>query len=316
MHFKVKPWDFLNKKIVLPLQGITVFLCHDPCLMRIFKDLLVEERDFDSLWGEDIPLENLTQRIETVGLFGREKDAWVWNVDKASKEFKNYFATLSEESVNISLVLAFQKQDPIIKKIKKSYSEALNIIEIQAPQFYENERLLGFLASHTSVTLTREVQEYILNSVEGEVFEYLRVLDVVKLYSIERYDEIKTHFKGQKLDNFKLANYFSRKQFLNFYRELVLCSDDYNSLRSFFSFIQGHIIKLMDCSYANEKSRPSKYDRDIISCSSRWEQSELSRQLNIFSKFEIKAKCRDNSLKQVLKYQYTKLKLSNLMGQA
>ena len=103
------------------------------------------------------------------------------------------------------------------------------------------------------------------------------------------------------LDHFKMASLFEEKKWKAFFEVLVKAPYDFDTLRSFFAFMQTHLGKLLDPSYAEQKSRPSQYDKRILSHSRRFKREELLKGLRFFGRLELLCKQKSPRVNDILR---------------
>ena len=159
--------------------------------------------------------------------------------------------------------------------------------------------------------LSYDVQNAILKMVEPTTAELVHILELIDLHFPGKSKECDVHtlqnlVAGTRLDQFSLASTFSTRKLKMFYQEIVDQDWDFDSLRSFFGFMQSHLLKIMDPSYIQGKARPSKYDKEIEMASRSWNQSELDAFIKLFGKLEIQAKKRSPELRGNLRQLYLK----------
>jgi hypothetical protein len=96
----------------------------------------------------------------------------------------------------------------------------------------------------------------------------------------------------------------SEKKLKNYFRSLIDLSLSFDEYRHIISFSQSHLVKLADPSYIQKKSRPSKYDKEILAYSKNWESSEIAKFIETLMKLETLSKRKDEKLHLDLKSLY------------
>jgi len=308
MRFKSLPWDFLktHPQLVKKRNGFYTFTCFDPYITQLLKSHL--PKGFKSLWGKELTIVWLENNILTLNLFDNEEPFWIYEAELISTDVKNFIIEQQFNPGNRYFVMAFSKEDnfrkKIIEKIKGTH------LEIEMPKFWHMDRLLGFMAQEMSCKFSDDAISHIIDTVEPNSGEYFRVLNMLRLTFAE--NELITRkqiiplLNKSKLDKFAFASLFGKKKQRLFYENLLGIHSDFEDLRSFFNFMQIHILKLIDPTYMEKKKSLSKYDREIKSLSASWSKKDLRDELRFFSQLEIMAKQKKQELVDILRCQQIK----------
>jgi hypothetical protein len=162
-------------------------------------------------------------------------------------------------------VLAFETENQTWKKLIKE--NRIPTLVIEAPRFWEINKLLDFVGSYLRLPLSFESKNWILDSIENDLSSFYNTCTVLKLNYPEsreiKIDEVKSLFTLDRLDQFSMASSFARKKFDVFFDRLTQLEGDFEKMRQFFNFMQSHLIKMADTSYLSKKPRLTQYDKDL-----------------------------------------------------
>jgi DNA polymerase III delta subunit len=304
MLSKWAPWELLkNYPNFFPAtKGLVIYLIQDPFLERIFMARFEKSQLSQTPWrkmtGVETNVPSIEEAVFNPGLLGADESILVRRAHEFSSAVTNYLLETEINPSDKQFVLVFSKENKLFKKLSKE--EHVTSIVVKETPFWEYRKLFEFMASELEVRCSFEVQSYILENVSSDVGEYFNALTKLSQYFrekvIDNLDQVKLIITPNKFDQFLLASLFSKKDFKSFYEKLSVIENDYDSMRSLFSFMQGHLIKMADHSYIEKKARPSKYDKEIEACAKLWQEDELSHSLRKFSKWEVLAKQKSANL--------------------
>jgi hypothetical protein len=160
------------------------------------------------------------------------------------------------------------------------------------------------------LNIDSSVVQYILDSVPNNTSEFVQALSKMRRfhvkwsYSGQQKELLQELVSKTRVDQFSLASKFSQRNKAFFYKSLIDTELDFDSLRSLFNFMQGHLLKLYDPSYMYKKPRMTKYDKEIDAHSKLWDRKDLLLAVNQFSDFEILAKQKSDLLLTQLRTEY------------
>jgi hypothetical protein len=254
--------------------------------------------------ASEISVAWIEEEFQTLSLFGGG-DSFV--IHQAQDMKSDVFEAI--QSLELSdrfIVLAFETENQTWKKLIKE--NRVPTLVIEAPRFWEINKLLDFVASYLRLPLSFESKNWILDSIENDLSSFYNTCTVLKLNYPEsreiKIDEVKSLFTLDRLDQFSMASSFARKKFDVFFDRLIQLEGDFEKMRQFFNFMQSHLIKMADTSYLSKKPRLTQYDKDLQGTSKLWNTEELSREIRRFSSWEILSKKKDHSLWHELKKSY------------
>lgn len=312
MHSKWKIWDYLKNfpdGFDSSKTGIFAFSCNDTLISSLIKSSFPKnyfhENKLYSMAAKEISVQWFEDNFQTLGLFGNQESYIFNNANQLSAQLKNQIQLDNLILDGRYLFLFFDKSDELFKVLTKI--DHINTIDIQAPAFWENDKLLEFLANYLKVRLSFEAKTQILNSVENSSLQFYNILTRLSVnyqsnvVNVQMLEEL---LEKNRLDNFELAKLFGFKKMKEFYRILIDVDPDYDSLRSLFYFLQTHMLKIADPSYVKEKKRPTKYDNQIVSQSKIWQANELEQVISYLKSIEVQAKLKNQYVKEQLKSGY------------
>jgi DNA polymerase III delta subunit len=254
--------------------------------------------------ASEISVAWIEEEFQTLSLFGGGESFVIHQAqDMKSDVFE---AIQSLELSDRFLVLAFETENQTWKKLIKE--NRVPTLVIEAPRFWEINKLLDFVASYLRLPLSFESKNWILDSIENDLSSFYNTCTVLKLNYPEsreiKIDEVKSLFTLDRLDQFSMASSFARKKFDVFFDRLTQLEGDFEKMRQFFNFMQSHLIKMADTSYLSKKPRLTQYDKDLQGTAKLWSTDELNREIRRFSSWEILSKKKDHSLWHELKKSY------------
>lgn len=300
--------SFSDRKNELGNHHFFAALLTDSFIERMFIDQLFEclrERDVERniLTGTEFTLEFIEERLETLGLFGQNTAFIVYLAESIPLENQKIFLEkLGELAQAPQVFFLFSKENKFFTQLGKK--EDFFTIELSDHKFYEGAKALKFLADYKAIKLSPNVEKYILEHSEHSVSELSINLDLIKNFfgSTEvKIDGLNELIQRTRTDFFTWINYFCEKKFTQLHSVLYEWRDDFEIMRSFFVFAQGHIYKMLTVSEWKDKKALNQYDRNLIGQASKWNERDLRKALEFFSEMEIESKKRNEFLIHLLK---------------
>jgi len=313
MHSKWQIWDFLknHEEVINPhSKGLYSFWSFDPFINRILKERIPEQLGGENprvLLGNDLSPEWIENNLQTLSLFGGGEPYIVQHAELIPNSVSEMILEGQVDFSDRFFILFFYKDCPLRQKLNKKKDEAIHT-SIMAPAFWEFSKLLDFLADYFHIRFSFEGKKFFLDTIPHECAAFYNALNVLKLIYPDHQElsqkDIEDVLVSTRLDKFQLAQLFCQRKFNGFFAKLLSIELDYDQLRSFFSFMQGHLIKVMDPSYVERKPRVSKYDREIVGQSKMWRKKDLLKSIRTFAELEILVKRKDPSLLPRLRQYY------------
>ena len=308
MFSSLFPWELIQAHPNLLTKGAPgpyAFSCYDPYLEKIFLSTIpksfLEEENWKVLAGPEVTVGWLEDNLATLDFFSNSQSYKVLLSEQMSPKVKEFLLNENIDWGDRYFLLTFQKEDKFFEKLKKK----VTTLKVKEPRFWETGKLLKFLCEQTGVSLSYEVQNYLLEAIPNEPGEFIVALKKLALLGRNPRDlklvDVKEMLSQERINQFELARLWGEKKNQDFYKLLVELSHDIDGIMLFFRFMQGHIIKMCDTSYMRGKSKPSKYDRQIEATSALWTHADLRDELRFFGECEILAKSRSSKLVQQLR---------------
>ena len=306
MHSKWKIWDFFSARETLikdKAVRIFAFQTSDPFAFRLLKERylrnLRDEVKPITMMGKDVQKVWIEDNFFSLGLFGNSDSYLILNADQLPKDSKELLLKTNELILDdCYLFFDFEKEDEFVKQLKKS--DIAEVIKIEAPAFWEQDKLLDFICSVKSVYLSMEAKRLIIEKLNFDFGSYFNIVTQIDINFPERMNisdhDIASLVASTKIDNFELAELFASKKFKAFYGKLLELESE-KEMGQIFRFMQSHLLKVLDPSFLNAKSKLNKYDRQIMSQSSAWREEPLSKAIKYFGELELLCKTKNPLLK-------------------
>lgn len=310
MHSKWQIWDFFSsfdKNFLAEYEGLLALHTFDPvCLMMVKNHLTrgLGDRPLFHKVATDVSRNWLEAEFQTLSLFAETNSYYIHQSQDLSQDLLEKIATL--DITQRFMVLSFDKDNVQWKKVLKDGKIPTLIIE--PPRFWELNKLLDFVCSYLHLPISFEAKGWMLSALENDLGTFYNSCSLLKLNFPDSKDislsDVRELLTVERLDQFALASAFARKKKVDFYERLVVLEGDFDKMRSFFNFIQSHLIKMIDTSYLNQKPRLTQYDKDLQSTSKLWKKAEVMVELEKFNRWEIMSKRKDHLLWHELKNAY------------
>lgn len=302
MHSKWQIWDFFssfNRNHLASFNGLIALNTFDPICLKMTKDFLVkgsEGRTIHHKLASDVNWNWIQEEFQTLSFFGGTDCFFIHLAQDLKADMLDHLAKL--ELTDRFVILCYETDGAGWKKLVKD--GAIGTLVIEAPRFWEINKLLDFVANYLRLPLAYDAKAWILDALENNLSVFYNTCTVLKLNfpgaKEVSADDVKSLFTLDKLDQFAMASLFTRKKFPDFYDRLVQLEGDFDKMRGFFNFMQGHLIKLADTSYLAQKPRLTQYDKDLQSTSKLWKSEEIMLEIDRFNQWEIQSKKKDSFL--------------------
>lgn len=310
MLSKWQIWDFFSTNHRNNLKshfGINAIKTFDPISLKLLKDYIFKEMNDITIihkLGSEITKSWIEEEFHTLSLFGNSDSFFIHQAHDISNDVWDMLSALDLQDRFI--ILSFENEHGPWKKIAKEGK--VPSIVIEEPKFWEFNKLLDFVCSYLRLPLSFEAKGWLLDSLENDLGTFYHACWLLKMNfpssSEITLDEVKELLVLEKLDQFQLASFFSRKKYDAFYSRLLSLEGDFDKMRSLFMFMQSHLIKMIDSSYLNQKSRLTQYDKEIQNTSKLWTDSDLMNEIERFNEWEILSKKKNGLLWGELKKRY------------
>ena len=307
MHSKWKIGDFFKSGIknLETHKGIIFFYGYDPLVFFLFKTYLKEKHSLSSdiavKLGTEINTEWIENEFKTLSFFNEDNDIIIHDSEGIQAAAQEMLLRPEELSLESRVVLVnFSKKNTFFNKVSKLENPHVKIVEIIEPFFWEEMMVLDFLQEHLKVYLSFPAKNYIKDHIPFGLKDYYDAFQMIKLnFPASKElgpDDIASLISLQKTDPFELAEYFGGKKLKAFYQKLLSYEQAGHDLIGMISFVQSHMIKVYDTSYAEKKKKLSKYDKLVMAQSKLWSKDQINRSMNYLGKLLIALKSKDSML--------------------
>lgn len=302
MYSKWQIWDFFSsydRNFLATFEGCLALNTFDPVAQRMVKDFLTRgagERIIHHRMSSEVNKNWLEEEFQMLSLFGNSECFFIQQAQELSADMLEIISGLDLQGRFI--LLSYDTEGTGWKKIVKEGK--ISALQIESPRFWEQGKLLDFTCAHLRLPLGYEAKTWILESLENNLSTFYNSCYLIKLNHPEAKEinlsQVKELLTSERLDQFALGSLFARKKTGQFFEKLVILEGDFDKMRGFFNFMQGHLIKMADVSYLNEKPRLTQYDKDLQSSSKLWKEQDLIDEVGRFSRWEIMCKKKDSLL--------------------
>jgi DNA polymerase III delta subunit len=310
MLSKWQLWDFFHnvKRDYLDSQeGPVALSTFDPVSLKLAKDHLLRGISSKTVlykMAPEVTRNWIEEEFQTLSLFGTQDSFFIHQAQDLSVELLEQL--IGANVTGRFVLLSFESESAGWKKLQKEGK--VPSLQIEPPKFWEPNKLLDFVCSYLRLPLSYEAKGWVLDSLENNLGTFYNAMGLVKLNYPEAREvgvkEVQELLLVEKLDQFALASLYCRRKRQEFLHKLNQLEGDFDKMRDFFRFMQGHLIKVMDPSYLAQKPRLSGYDKDIQSTARLWKPNELLAAIEEFNHWEILSKKKESLLWVELKHAY------------
>lgn len=304
------PWDLIKSRpqIISPDQeGIVAINSFDPYVEKLLLNRIPHKKKLIPILGSEITPEWIENHLQTMDLFGGGESYMIMCGEELPAATKEILLNNQISAEGRLLLFLFSKSGTFFEKWSKS--GVGEFIKVEAPKFWDNRKLLDFLAREMQVSLPYDVSNLLLETLNtDDSAELYHMLGMLKIYSQldlpPTYEGTKELLDSEKLDHFKFASNYCQKRPSQFWQPLASGQFTFDQLRSLFFFMSGHLFKVFDPSYVQAKNKLSKYDQEILAYSKKWDRKELLKAIRQFSQFEVRCKAKDDALFEEIRLTY------------
>lgn len=298
MHSDGLPWDFYatwDTSKIKESQRVLLLLFPDPFLERMLlyrkQENVTALNDYQVLAGYELNPDWPSNNLELLNLFAQNEAFLIISGESLSPATFDSLLALEPENVSKPCVFSFVGNSEHFKKLK---SRGFDSYEVKTARFWEGAQLLGVCCEYFSMSLSHEVEAFLLGALTFDTAVFFNALNLIRLFATSgqspSLSDVKAIVTPQKFDFFELGKSYGKKDLKAFYRSLSNSFYDFEALVEFFRFMGGHLLKIYDPSYMDKKNRPSKYDKEIIHYSKIWKKEEIIRDIKLFSSLQCMAK--------------------------
>ena len=294
MLSKILPWDFIQKypKTIDPNQlGIYTFLIDQPYLDRVILDRLPrKELKFSLYTGAEITREFIEEHCMNLSFFGENEPILVMNAENIPASSLDFLLEIETDWDQRLLVLFFTKSNKQFLPFSKN--KKVMAIELELPRFWEGAKLWQFCQKAREINLDGTVTRFALENLEHNFDSFFGLIDTIKLNfpnGIVNLKVLQDLVTRERWDFFELIDIFHRSPKLLFV--LMLKKElDYEWMRAFSVFMQGHLVKILFPNDLKNKGKLSKYDQSVLDMSANLNRDMIKYYMRFFSELEIHSK--------------------------
>jgi hypothetical protein len=305
----LRPWEYLrdNRAIVDETKlGVEVIYSWDPFIEKILihniKSYFKKNRglSFNILVGGQITLDWVEDNFNSISLFGGDESFLILNSDDINEKVQERILELTDNINNRSIIFfCLKKELPLVA------NKSVNKLIFDTPKFWDNRKLLDFIASEMRVNITADILNVIYDVVDSTPAAFVMALNILRLNfannnSINKELLLKL-LTAAKVDNFVAADYLNEKDWSGFYSYLLSANLDAISAAKSFGFLVNHLLKLQDPSYVAKKNKPSRYDLRIEQISNAWSEAEINSVIEKIGKLAYCARVSNTKLNEQLR---------------
>ena len=310
MLSKILPWDFIQKypKTIDPNQfGIHSFLIDEPYLERVILDRLPKkEMQFSLYSGNEVTRDFIEDHFVNLSFFGESAPILIMNAENIPAASLDFFLETEIDWSHHLLVLFFTKSNKQFLSFTKN-KKVLGI-ELELPRFWEGAKLWQFCQKAREVNLDGTVTRFALENLEHNFDSFFGFIDTIKINfpnGIVNFKVLQDLVIRERWDFFELVDLFHRSPNLLF-EELLKKEMDYDWMRTFSVFMQGHLIKILFPEELKAKGKLSKYDQLILEMSNKLNRDMIKYYMGFFSELEVLSKSSDAFLVNLLRLEALK----------
>ena len=311
MHSKLKLWEFFensnwNSKLLSP--GCKGIMCSDTYGEKLILDSLCEsDSEYSKLFSFELKRDILEEKLLSLDLFATSKKYIIFNCEKLDTSSSDFILESLEKLSDVHLILLFKKESTLSRKLKKH--QTCEVLSIEAPAFWEFDRLLNFLSKKMGLFFDQKSMQFMVDTLEPSVEKYMEFLLQVKLWFPEtspKLENVKALMKDYRLDNFEFSKLLSKKDLLHFYQKMNDANFNIEDIKGSIPFLMSHMKKLFNSNYTQMKNRLSKYDKEILASSKLWKAKELVQEMKSLASIDADSKLNPKNLKMELRKRYLK----------
>ncbi len=310
MHSKWQIWDFFSsykRDTLNSFEGILALNTFDPVCLKLVKDYLTRgltDKIIHYKMASEVTKEWLEEEFQTLSLFGNTESFFIHQAHDLPADILETMSQL--DITGRFLILSFENEQATWKKLVKDGK--IQTLVIEAPRFWELNKLLDFVCAHLRLPLSYEAKSWMLDALENNLGSFYNSCCLIKLNHPSASEvglaDVKDLLTLERMDQFQLASLVARKKNKEFFEKLVQLLGDFEKARGLFNFMQSHLIKMCDTSYLAGKPRLNQYDKELQSSSKLWKTSELIVEIEKFNRWELLSKKKDTHLWHEIKDAY------------
>jgi hypothetical protein len=255
MHFKYQLWDFPNQfkaDFRTDFDGVLAINTFDDVSLKIVKENILRHFSKEKIIykiANEIKKDWIQDEFETISMFKDSESFFIHQSDDFSRDFIDLIGNIKISSRLV--ILSFQKKQATWKKLHQD--SKIVTLSIETPKFWESNKALDFFCRYFSLQISYDAKSWMIEIFGNDLASFYNACFLLKinhpLPENLSLTHVQKHFVNERVDHFLMASLFSRKKMLDYYEKIILVQNDFEKLRSFFSFMQSHLLKVLDPSY-------------------------------------------------------------------
>lgn len=302
MHSKQRPWGFFENFPLGNNPGLYGSYCYDPYLERLIQNKWsshIKNMGLNNhvILGNEVTADWIDENLNSLDLFGGQDSYMILNGEDISTSAGEKLLELGP--IEKFLFISFSKSGKLFLKLCKSEGQ---FFTMEAPKFWENDKLLDFLSKELGTSLTPPIKNYILTNITHEVGSFINALKLISIHFGGKniaLEDLKEIIPPSRMDIFALASLYGDKKKKDFFHKLLNLEVSQKEWLSFFNFMIGHLFKLTGDLKGN-----SKYERELARQKSLWTLSDINNEIKLFG--ELQKEVKGGNLKEKLRLAYLK----------
>ena len=276
----------------------------DEFVASVFRHQLKQQvGESDILFGPEVTVEALEEKLLGLNLFFQGRFCLVFDAHKMPQPAVSFLAETEAPWQQLKAVFVSTKKHPALARL---FAEKGAHHRLELPKFWQMEQLLDFFCQHFALTLERRGKSLFMDLVEPTSRHYFESCQLLQNHypngEALGARELGRTLVRSRLDRFALARQLAERKGRAFYQALLHEEHSWEDWRQAFLFLQSHVVKLMDPSYASQKQgRLSQYDQQLVAQSKHWREGPLRELLQQLAQWELACKRRESGLKNQLR---------------
>jgi len=309
MYFKLNPTDslaHLDKNNFT--KGVKLLASPNDFYTLLIKKKIKNKSELKVLWGDELSVSELENKISTIDLFAGQDSYWVYNVEKIKNLDISEFV-LWADKLSIDIILHFKS---LRKTTKLKKLDSLDYLEVEDFKFWESGKIHHFLEGLLNSKFSFDLKKYLDTLSFDSIAEIHQFLEQLKNYytSLDQISEDDLIKFDQALETkvFRFLDYFEKKQISEFYDEIheIFQKNRVSDIFKIVNFLKSSLYKVADEQYLKHKARLTNYELSLKKIKNSTTAIEISSWVKQLSKLEINLKKNNDEFARYL----TELKLS------
>ncbi|MBT6324794.1 MAG: hypothetical protein HOJ35_02405 [Bdellovibrionales bacterium] len=263
--------------------------------------------------GKDISTEWIDRNLLSNDLFGAYSHIIIYQSELIPPQSIEIIKESIQHLDNRYLILTSNSKNKNFDKLSKI--EKVTSYNIQGPKFWEKSKIIDFLLESSSLSISYDIKNYLVQTLSTEIEDQVNAVNLLSLNQNTKLtlDKVRYLIRPSKLDSFELSALYSKKNFLAFFKRILISYHQSGSqdIEELSRFMQSHLYKILDTTYIDKKNRPTKYDKEILLYSKLWNQKDLLQSMRMFGEMQILAKTKNKRILDFIRSNFLQAKSNN-----